>query len=61
MAYDITKFTNLENWFNKVKDSPYYQLSAQNTNVRGWTPTEKQILENRCCTGLYRQTYSTGK
>ena len=46
MADNITKFTNLENWFNQVKDDPYYKLSGQNTNVRGWLPTEKQILEN---------------
>lgn len=47
MADDITKFTNLENWFNKVKDDPYYKLSEQNTKgLRGWSTTEKQILEN---------------
>ena len=46
MADDITKFTNLENWFNRVKNDPYYKLSGQNTHVRGWLPTEKQILEN---------------
>ena len=47
MADDITKFTNLENWFNKVKDYPYYKLSEQNIRgLRGWTATEKQILEN---------------
>ena len=46
MADDITKFTNLENWFTRVKGDQYYKLSEQNTNVRGWTSTEKQILEN---------------
>lgn len=46
MVNDITKFTNLENWFNKVKSNPYYKLSEQNTHVRGWSPKEKQILEN---------------
>lgn len=47
MANDITKFTHLENWFNKVKDSPYYKLSEQHIKgLAGWTDTEKQILEN---------------
>lgn len=47
MADDITKFTNLENWFNKVKDDPNYKLSEQNIKgLRGWSTTEKQILEN---------------
>ena len=46
MANDITKFTKLLNWFNRVKDNPYYKLSTQNTNIRGWSSTEKQILEN---------------
>ena len=30
MADDITKFTNFINWFNQVKDDPYYKLSEQN-------------------------------
>lgn len=47
MADDITKFSNLKNLFNQVKDDPYYKLSEQNTKgLRGWTPTEKQVLEN---------------
>ena len=47
MAEDITKFTNLENWFNQVKDDPYYKLSKQNIKgLRGWSSTERQILEN---------------
>lgn len=47
MANDITKFTHLENWFNKVKDNPYYKLSEQHIKgLAGWTDTEKQILEN---------------
>ena len=46
MADDITKFTKLKNWFNTVKKNPDYKLSEQNTNVRGWSSTEKQILEN---------------
>lgn len=47
MAEDITKFTSLKNWFNKVKDKPYYNLSEQRTKgLVGWTPEEIQILEN---------------
>lgn len=47
MADDITKFTHLENWFNKVKDYPYYKLSDQRTKgLTGWSDTERQILEN---------------
>lgn len=47
MADDITKFINLENWFNRVKNDQHYKLSEQNTKgLRGWSPTEKQILEN---------------
>ena len=47
MANDITEFTNLKKLFNQVKDDQYYKLSEQNTKgLRGWTPTEKQILEN---------------
>ena len=47
MADDITKFTNLKNWFNRVKDDPYYKLSEQNIKgLKGWTTPEKQILEN---------------
>lgn len=47
MAEDITKFTNLENWFNQVKDDPLYKLSEQNIKgLRRWSSTEKQILEN---------------
>lgn len=47
MADDITKFENLKNWFNVVKDDPFYKLSEQNTKgLRGWNSTEKQILEN---------------
>lgn len=47
MADDITKFSNLENWFNKVKNDPQYKLSEQRTKgLRGWSPTEIQILEN---------------
>ena len=47
MANDITEFPHLENWFNRVKDDQYYQLSTQNIEgLRGWDPVEKQILEN---------------
>lgn len=46
MADDITKFANLENWLNSVKNDPYYKLSGQNTNVREWTTPEIQALEN---------------
>lgn len=47
MADDITKFAHLENWFNKVKNNPYYQLSEQKVKgLTGWSDTEKQILEN---------------
>lgn len=47
MAEDITKFTNLKNWFNTVKDDPLYKLSEQNIKgLRRWSSTEKQILEN---------------
>ena len=47
MADDITKFANLKNWFNTVKDNPYYKLSEQNIKgLRGWSPTELQILKN---------------
>lgn len=47
MANDITKFTNLENWFNKVKNDQYYKLSTQHVKgLTGWSDTEKQILEN---------------
>lgn len=47
MADDITKFPNLENWFNSIKDDQYYKLSEQNIKgLRGWPDTEKQILEN---------------
>lgn len=47
MANDITKFTNLENWFNRVKDDQYFKLSEQRIKgLTGWTPEEKQILEN---------------
>ena len=30
MADDITKFTNFINWFNQVKNNPYYKLSEIN-------------------------------
>lgn len=47
MADDITKFTNLKNLINQVKDDPSYKLSEQNIKgLRGWTSTEKQVLEN---------------
>lgn len=47
MADDITKFVKLENWFNKVKNDPLYELSKQRTKgLAGWTPAEIQILEN---------------
>lgn len=50
MADDITKFTNLTkltNWFNTVKDIKDYKLSEQNIKgLRGWSSTERQILEN---------------
>ena len=47
MADDITKFKNLENWFNKVKDDQYFKLSEQRIKgLAGWSSDEKQILEN---------------
>lgn len=47
MADDITEFTNLKNLFNRVKDNPNYKLSEQNIKgLRGWSPTEIQILKN---------------
>ena len=47
MANDITKFTNLENLINQFQNNPYYKLSEQNVKgLRGWSDTEKQILEN---------------
>ena len=47
MADDITKFTNLKNLFEQIQNDPYYKLSEQNVKgLRGWSDTEKQILEN---------------
>ena len=47
MANDITEFAHLENWLNRVKNDQYYKLSEQKIKgLYGWTPTEKQILEN---------------
>ena len=47
MANDITKFTNLEKLINQFQNNPYYKLSEQNVKgLRGWSDTEKQILEN---------------
>ena len=47
MANDITKFTNLENLIKQFQNNPYYKLSEQNVKgLRGWSDTEKQILEN---------------
>ena len=47
MADDITKFAHLENWLNSIKNDTHYKLSEQNIKgLRGWSTTEKQILEN---------------
>lgn len=47
MAENITKFTNLENLIKQFQNNPYYKLSEQNVKgLRGWSDTEKQILEN---------------
>ena len=47
MANDITDFTNLKNLIKEAQTYPYYKLSEQNIKgLRGWSTTEKQILEN---------------
>lgn len=46
MAEDITKFTNLKNLIKQFQNDPYYKLSEQKVKgLRGWSDTEKQILE----------------